>query len=111
MERLTYKDELGRILPNEEIFDKFGRDSESRAVGTIVELTHKLYKYEELETTPEQVREMSHLYQQKCEEVARLEKRLEELDYIEYGCTSCIFDDERTEYEYLICKRRLTTGK
>jgi len=100
MERLTYKDDLGKILQKQEIFDAFGTDSISRATGCIAILTHKLYEYEELEITPDQVREMSQLYQEKCEEVARLEKRIEELDYIEYGCTSCMFDDERTEYEY-----------
>lgn len=66
----------------------------------IMNVQKRLSEYEDLGITPEQVREMSHLYQQKCEEVARLEKRIEELNYIEYGCTSCMFDDERTEYDY-----------
>ena len=75
------------------------------SVGTIngisiSQIMKALFEYEDLELTPDQVREMSQLYQEKCEEVARLEKRIEELDYIEYGCTSCMFDDERTEYEY-----------
>ena len=90
MKRLTD----GRIYTFE------GKKVEKVENDYIMNIQKRLSEYEDLEIAPEQVREMSHLYQQKCEEVARLEKRLEELDYIEYGCTSCIFDDERTEYEY-----------
>ena len=60
----------------------------------------QLAKYEDLEITPEQVREMSHLYQEKCEEVDRLEKEIEKLKNSEDGCTLCMFDDEGTEYDY-----------
>ena len=80
--------------------DEFLGTQDSNKFPSYVGIYEKLRKYEQLELTPDQVREMSQLYQQKCEEVARLEKRIEELNYIEYGCNSCMFDDERTEYEY-----------
>ena len=94
MERLTRKYSDGTLF--EPLYQINGR----KEYVTTKEILEKLEQYEDLEITPDQVREMSRLYQEKCEEVARLEKRIEELDYIEYGCTSCIFDDERTEYDY-----------
>ena len=50
------------------------------SVGTIngisiSQIMKALFEYEVLELTPDQVREMSQLYQEKCEEVARLEKK------------------------------------
>lgn len=60
MERLTNNEFLGL--------------QESKKLPSYVGIWNKLVEYENLEITPEQVREMSRLYQQKCEEVAKLEK-------------------------------------
>lgn len=46
---------------------------------TLISLVEKFTEYEDLEITPEQVRKMSRLYQQKCEEVARIKKEIEVL--------------------------------
>ena len=64
MERLTD----GRIYTFE------GKKIEKVENDYIMNVQKRLSEYEDLEITPEQVREMSRLYQQKCEEVARMEK-------------------------------------
>lgn len=47
----------------------------------IMNVQKRLSEYEDLEITPEQVREISILYQEKCEEVARLEKEIDVLKH------------------------------
>ena len=90
MKRLTD----GRIYTFE------GKKVEKVENDYIMNIQKRLSEYEDLEIAPEQVREMSHLYQEKCEEVARLEKEIEKLKNSEDGCTSCMFNDERTEDDY-----------
>jgi len=80
--------------------DKFLGSQDSSKLPSYAGIYERLKQYEDLEITPEQVREMSRLYQEKCEEVDRLEKEIEKLKNSEDGCTLCMFDDERTEYEY-----------
>lgn len=86
MERLTRNDFIGFLKQDE--------------LPSYVGIWDRLKQYEDLGITPDQVREMSKLYQQKCEEVARLEKEIEKLKNSEDGCTSCMFNDERTEDDY-----------
>ena len=78
MNRLTQK--LGNktyIIPHEERY-KYGlRNEVIQALG----------EYEDLELTPEQVREVDRLYFEKCKEVAELKKELDEAErFIENDC-------------------------
>ena len=50
-------------------------------------LIESLGKYEDLELTPEQIREIDRLYSGKCKEVAELKKELDEAQrFIENDC-------------------------
>jgi hypothetical protein len=61
---------------------------------TLLALSEKIAEYEDLEITPDQVREMSRLYQQKCKEVARIESRLEKVIELPCNIGDIIFDTE-----------------
>ena len=80
--------------------DKFLGSQDSSKLPSYAGIYERLKQYEDLEITPEQVREISRLYKEKCEKVARLEKEIEKLKNSEDGCTSCMFNDERTEDDY-----------
>jgi len=65
---------------------------------SISQIMKALFEYEELEITPDQVRKMSRLYQEKCEEVARLEKAIENMKVAMY--------DLQEENSWISCSER-----
>ena len=81
MERLTATSDKGGLAFT---FD-LDVTCDKTEIMKILNLGNKLKEYEDLEITPEQVREISRLYKEKCEEVARLEKEIEKLKNSEDG--------------------------
>ena len=76
MERLT------KYLENGSVALEFNLDitCEKPEMEKILKLIKALQSYEQLEITPDQVREMSRLYQEKCEEVAELKENIYQLN-------------------------------
>lgn len=74
MERLTRKSNVGEALPVKHLNL---RHEDTTSEDTLNEIIEKLSEYEELGVTPQQIKEISHEYQKKCEEVDRLENELQ----------------------------------
>lgn len=87
MERLTFVDEKGRVLFSPE---GCGEDegytiiqlAESGYIGLLEEIAERfanyeqrLKEYEDIDLTPEQLREIDKLYAEKCKELTELEKK------------------------------------
>lgn len=87
MERLTFVDEKGRVLFSPE---GCGEDegytiiqlAESGYIGLLEEIAERfanyeqrLKEYEDIDLTPEQLKEVDRLYAEKCKELAESEKR------------------------------------
>ena len=73
MKRLTKRDKYGKPDTQKRLnvmfLDEAGRN-------TMDEILDLLASYENLELTPEQIREIDRLYSEKCKEVAELKKNL-----------------------------------
>ena len=84
MNRLTRRDKYGKADTSYYISAMFF-DKESKKV--IEKILESLASYEDLELTPEQIREVDRLYASKCKEVAELKKELDEAQrFIENDC-------------------------
>ena len=84
MNRLTRRDKYGKPDTQKRLnvmfLDETGRN-------TMDEILDSLASYEDIELTPEHIREIDRLYASKCEEVAELKKELDEAQrFIENDC-------------------------
>lgn len=79
MKRLTERDEYG----NADIINVNSIDLQSNLeineFNKVTNALNKLADYEDLELTPEQIKEMDKLYTEKCEQVHVLKESVEEL--------------------------------
>ena len=84
MNRLTRRDKYGKP-DTQKRFNVMFLDETGR--NTMDEILDRLASYEDLELTPEQIREVDRLYAEKCKEVAELKKELDEAQrFIENDC-------------------------
>ena len=101
MNRLTQK--LGNkiyIIPHEERY----------TYGLRSEIIQALGEYEDLELTPEQIREIDRLYSDKCKEVAELQEKIKELK-LEYKLESDILKKVERSNVDLIDEIMMYRGK
>ena len=112
MNRLTRRDKYGKPDTQKRLnvmfLDEAGRN-------TMDEILDRLASYEDLELTPEQIREIDRLYTSKCEEVAELQEKIEELK-LEYNLKSDILKRvERSNVDFIdeimMFRGKITDGR
>ena len=82
MERLTAREKGIAYYPHcfrEDTCDGMGPDTTCEGCDFITQVCERLAAYEDLELAPEQLREVNNLYREKCEEVAKLKKQIEQM--------------------------------
>ena len=79
MERLTEREKGIAYYPHcfrEDTCDGMGPDTTCEGCDFSISVCERLASYEDIGLTPEQLREVDSLYQEKCEEVAKLKEQL-----------------------------------
>lgn len=82
MERLTAREKGIAYYPHcfrEDTCGGMGPDITCESCEFSISVCERLASYEDIGLTPEQLREIDNLYREKCEEVAKLKKQIEQM--------------------------------